>query len=442
MLSPSRTAAVGALLLGVVAVAAIMLGSSSTYTVKAIVSDGGQLVSGDAVRIGAVTVGSVSGIHLTPKGQVELDLSIDGNAAPLRRGTMAAIRATSLLGAANRYVTLAPPPCCAATLPSGGTIPTTDTTAPVDFDALVNSFDANTRHGLRLFIRGGALEYRGRTAQASASLHLLAPALSATAGLAGEIARDQPALDRLVAQGAAVMQAVAARRQDLADLVQNAGVTAAAIARREQSFEQTLTLLPPTLRHATVTFVGLRTMLDEFSRLVAVAQPATHRLAPFLSRLNPLLQRSGAELPQLSAMISSPGPSNDLTDLFAGLPRLARTAHSAAPATVKAMNKSQGLLNLFRANTPDLLALFAEVDQLASYYDANGHYVRAFPVLSALGYDRSSNELQAKPRSGLLQGFQFGQGHRCPGGAIQPPPDHSAPVAQPGCELSAIPPGP
>jgi phospholipid/cholesterol/gamma-HCH transport system substrate-binding protein len=442
MPSPSRIVAAGALLLGLVAVAVILLGSSSTYTVKAIVSDGGQLVPGDAVHIGAVTVGSVSRIRLTANGLVELDMSIDSDAAPLRRGTTAAIRATSLLGAANRYVTLAPPSCCRATLPAGDTIPMTDTTAPVDFDALINSFDANTRNGLRLFIHGGALTYQGRTAQASASLKLLAPALSATSGLTAELARDQPALDGLVTQGAAVMHAVAARRRDLADLVQNADVTAAAIARREQNFEQTLTLLPPTLHHATVTFAGLRTMLDQFSRLVAVAQPATRQLAPFLGRLNPLLQQAGVEVPELSAMIARPGPSNDLTDLFVGMPSLALTVHTAAPATVKAMNRSQHLFDLLRANTPDLLALFAELDQLTSYYDANGHYARGFPVLSALGYDPSGNELQPKPRSELLQGFQFGQGHRCPGAAIQPPPDRSAPVAQPGCQLSATPPGP
>ena len=46
------------------------------------------------------------------------------------------------------------------------------------------------------------------------------------------------------------------------------------------------------------------------------------------------------------------------------------------------------------------------------------------------------------PGQDLLTGFDIGNLKRCPGGATQPPPDHSAPVNAPDCDPSAVPPGP
>ena len=94
-----RVAAVGALIAAVVLVALVLFGGGSGgYTVKARFLNAGQLVKGNPVQVGGVPVGSVKGIQITDDGHAEIKLSIDGDHAPLRRGTRAEIRQFSQSG--------------------------------------------------------------------------------------------------------------------------------------------------------------------------------------------------------------------------------------------------------------------------------------------------------------------------------------------------------
>jgi hypothetical protein len=49
--------------------------------------------------------------------------------------------------------------------------------------------------------------------------------------------------------------------------------------------------------------------------------------------------------------------------------------------------------------------------------------------------------LTSKPAFARYDGLQVVR-NRCPGGAMQPTPDGSAPVQVPGCSKSSTPPGP
>ena len=57
------------------------------------------------------------------------------------------IRATSLSGIANRYVSIAPGPDNAPELADGATLTGEKTTSPVDLDQLFNTFTPRTRAG-------------------------------------------------------------------------------------------------------------------------------------------------------------------------------------------------------------------------------------------------------------------------------------------------------
>jgi phospholipid/cholesterol/gamma-HCH transport system substrate-binding protein len=78
--------------------------------------------------------------------------------------------------------------------------------------------------------------------------------------------------------------------------------------------------------------------------------------------------------------------------------------------------------------------------QVSGYYDANGHYSRFLPVFGAFGLN-GAGELTSRPPFLRYDGLQD-VNSRCPGAAVQPPPDGSAPVAVPGCSTSTTPPGP
>src|SRR5881392_581756 len=109
-----------------------MFGGSGGYQVKAVFQNAGQLVKGNEVEVGGRTVGKVTDIGLNDAGQAEVTMSVtDGDIKPLRQGTTATIRATSLSGIANRYVSLNLGPGSAPKIPDGGRIGADRTSAPV-----------------------------------------------------------------------------------------------------------------------------------------------------------------------------------------------------------------------------------------------------------------------------------------------------------------------
>src|SRR4051812_25514080 len=108
--SISRAGKVAAVVaaVGAAALVWLLLFGGGGYRVNARFLNGGQLVRGNPVEIGGVPVGSVKDLRITDDGQAEATLAIDGDHAPLRRGTHATIRQASQSGIANRYVELRP----------------------------------------------------------------------------------------------------------------------------------------------------------------------------------------------------------------------------------------------------------------------------------------------------------------------------------------------
>src|SRR5205823_10741145 len=104
------------------------------------------------------------------------------------------------------------------------------------------------------------------------------------------------------------------------------------------------------------------------------------------------------------------------------------------------MNDSQQQLNYLRYYAPDVVAALNNLGQIGGYYDANGHYARTQPTFFPFRRD-AKNRLQTRPPSKRYQGLELAQ-NRCPGGALQPAPDGSAPWKVPGCDPNSTPPGP
>jgi phospholipid/cholesterol/gamma-HCH transport system substrate-binding protein len=439
----ARYAALAGLIAAVALVAIVMFGGSGAYTVKARFQNAGQLVKGNQVQVGGRTIGHVTDIALTDSGDAEVTMRLDDkDVAPLHQGTSATIRATSLSGIANRYVSLAPGRSDAPEIADGGSIASDRASAPVDLDQLFNTLDPETRHALQQVVQGSATWYGGRARQASQSAKYLAPALSTTSRLTQEVALDEKTFERFVVDGASVVSAVAQRRDDLSGLVGNANTTAAAIADENVSLDRALQLLPSTLRRGNTTFVNLRNTLDDLDVLVAEAKPATRNLAPFLRRLRPLVHDARPTIRDLRVLIRKRGRNNDLIELTAKMPRLASLTHVVFPRTIAALNRAQPVIETARNYTPDLTGWFEKFAHGAANYDANGHFARIQPLFGAFSYTdiAGTQFLTPIPPANRLDGFQFRQLKRCPGGSVQPPPDGSAPVQVPGCDPTAVPP--
>jgi phospholipid/cholesterol/gamma-HCH transport system substrate-binding protein len=445
----ARTAAVVLIVAAIVVVALLLFRGGNDYEVSATFENAGQLVRGNQVEVGGRPIGTITDIELTDDGRARVKMSLE-DYTPLHEGTRATIRANSMSGIANRYIALELGPDNAPEIEDGGAIGVDDLTAPVDLDQLFNTLDKDTRAGLQRFVKGSAEQIDGKSAEGDESLHYLNPALSTSSQLINEIVSDKQTFTDFVTDTSQVVNAIAERRNDLADLVGNANATSAAIGDENVALARSLDLLPDTLRNANTTFVNLRATLDDLDVLTNESKPATRELAPFLRELRPLVRDATPTIHDLRTLIRAPGPGNDLIELNKQAPKLQSLSSSTFPRAVTALRQSQPVIEYIRPYAPDLTGWFTKFGQGAAPYDANGHYARVQPIFNAFQLTNTpgGEVLTAVRPSQRLEGFEFGQGQRCPGGAIQRAPDGSNPwkgTAAEGnfdCDLSTDLPGP
>ncbi len=437
--TPARAGAAAALVVAVVVVLVLVLGGGSSYTVRATFQDASGLVTGDNVLIGPAVVGTVSTIGLTPDGQATIALALHGTGA-LHQGTVARIYEDSLSGIASKYVELEPGSRSAPAIRSGATIGEGHTYSEVNIDELFDTFDPLTRAGLRNVIRGEATSLKGKGILANRTLQYLAPGLASTSQVTQELTRDEPAFDGLVVKGAQAMRTLASRSSQLTQLIANTSSATGAIARQSQSLQQALTLLPGTLHRSTQTFAGLNSTLDSLDPVVAAAKPAARRLPQFAAGLHAVSVAAIPTVDKLNRLISDPAGGGDLTTLARATPALAAVAARAFPQLIRNFGESRPQLNYLRQYTPDVVAALSDVGQASAYYDANGHYVRTQPTLFPFTVN-SSDQLVSQNPALRYQGLTHVD-NRCPGGAVQPSPDGSAPRATAGCSTTSVPPGP
>jgi len=444
----ARAAGLGALAAGAALVVALLLGSGNGgWTYHLMFENGGQLVAGNQVLVGGQPIGKVDSVTLTPDAQAEVTITVDH---ALHQGTTATIRATSLSGIANRYVSITPGPNSAPTLPDGATLTQGNTTTIVDLDQLFNTFRPKARRGLSNVIRGFATSYSGVAGDANKAYRYFAPSLDASRRLFEELTRDERNFTDFIVQSGRLLTGLAERKSDLAALTQNTDEALGAIARENGALDRSLAALPPTLRQANTTFVNLRAALGDLSALVRTALPATRNLAPFLADLRPVAERAVPVFRNLAAAIARPGPANDLTDSLAALPGAERAAASAKPHAIAAMNASQPIVEFVRPYSPDLAAWVTRFGEAAATYDADGHYLRVQPAGANLfHYNSVTHVLEPIPPSDQFNDYPsqgMGPFLRCPGAATQPILG-SNPFLDDGnllgeCNPAQVPPGP
>ena len=425
-----RLAAVAAVVAVVVLALIFIFDDDDGYSYRLVFTTGGQLVPDNQVMIGGHPVGSVDSIDLDDKAQAIVDVTVDQQ---LHRGTTAVIRATSLAGIANRYVSISPGPNNEPALEDGSTLGPESTTSPVDVDQLFDAFGPRTRQGLARFVRGQAAVYAGKGAAANETYKYLEPSLSRTDAVLRQVNSDQRLFRSFITSSARLFTALSDRHDDLEQSVSNANTAFGTIARENTDLDRTLRLLAPTFRQSNTTFVNLRAALDDLDPLVDTAKPATKNLAPFLARLRPVISEALPVVTDLRKVVSRPGKADDLADLFATLPTVQSRANSAFGRAEKAINDFQPTLNFARPYTPDILNALTKLGQITGYYDANGHYARASVAdLNLFSYNGATGGLDALPAADQYEPLLPGSDSQpCPGGAAAPAPDRSNPFVAP-----------
>jgi phospholipid/cholesterol/gamma-HCH transport system substrate-binding protein len=432
-----RVAAVGALIAAVVLVSLVVFGGGGGggYKVKARFLNAGQLVKGNPVQVGGVPVGSVKGIEITGDGHAEIEMSIDGDHSPLRRGTRAEIRQFSQSGLANRYIDLKLPPETDDTIPDGGVIDTDNTVTQVDLDELYNTLDPETRRSLQGFFRNSADQWRGVEREANVGFEYLNPALSTSSRLFNELTKDTPVLERFLVDSSRMVTALADRRDDLAGLIGNLNETTRALGSQKEALAESIGRLPPFMRRANTTFVDLRSTLDTVDPLVEASKPVAKRLQPFLSQARAFAADAEPTVRDLSLTIQRKGRANDLIELLHSFPPLAEIAtvtkdRSYAPGghnvsvgetrgafqeSVDALKGGAGEIGYARPYTTDFLGWFDDFSTTGGGFDALGATARGMVSFAPILHPDSLATKQYR---------------RCPGSAEAPAKDGSNVLSQ------------
>jgi phospholipid/cholesterol/gamma-HCH transport system substrate-binding protein len=437
-----RLLAVGALAIVVLLLALVIFSGGGGADYRLVFPNASQLVRGDQVQVGGVPVGTVKNIVLTSDYKARVTIHVNSSLTPLHAGTTAQIRVPSLSGVANRYIALTPGPNNHPALAAGATLPSEAARGAVDIDQLFNIFNERTRKGLRQLFQGSAEQYAGVGRQLHEGITYFPASLAAADHIFAELTRDQSTFTRFLVEAGKATTTLAARKQELAGLVEHASQTFQALGQQRESLVKGVAELPVALREGNRAFAGLPATLSALRKLVDVSKPNITTLAPFLARLRPLIVAATPVVHNLSVAISKPGANNDLTDAVRGYPALEKALVAATPNIVRQLGEATGFFSRFRPYAPEVAGAARSLGQSAAYYDANGHYIHASPVFSEFTLGAGDNLTPASSVQAGLANLKTGQLRRCPGAATQPAPDGSSPFTDTGqleCDPGQVP---
>jgi phospholipid/cholesterol/gamma-HCH transport system substrate-binding protein len=415
-IEPRAVAAVA--LAVVVLVLALVLRGGESYTLHLRLSNGSQLVKGNLVKVGGVPIGTVRAVELTDDNQADVEIKItDGDYQPLRRGTRAWVRISSLSGVANRYVAIEPGANNQAELPDGGIIDAAHTKPVIELDAVLSTLDADTRGAIQRLSRGSAEAYAGHSRAVNRGLVALNPAVAQLDDTLGELDADRQTFEKFVVASAGAINAVAARQSDLSAGLASAAQTATALADEREQLQALLHAAPSALKRTSGTLIRTASTLDAIRPAVDETVPVAPRLSRLLADLDPVLDRLGPALRLVNPLLGN------LVGYLATNRAVRQVALPAFTATNAALRAQMPMLIGVREYAPDILLGLTNGfgGTAAGPYDANGSYASIGAEFGPMG---TTGFPQQYPNP-LPSGFRPGNTNRCPGAGTQLAPDKS-----------------
>lgn len=284
--------AAGALLTGL----ATALFGNHTYTITAYFISAEGLTPQNDVVINGSRVGKVDSVSIAPddgpsRAGAQVVFEIDGNSAPLHRGTRASIRPKGLLG--NPFVEISPGPPGAEVIPSGGTLPLQDTASPVDIDQVMDLFDPQTRKWIQTLTLQGGASLNNRGSDLNVFLAALPAIMQGTSAVTGKIAQQDQQLSALDVEFDRIAQMMASEdqafRRDLTNGASLLDVTAA----HEQQLQAELVYADRALAELAAGLKGherdLNTILKAMPSLLDELQSLSDHSATSLAILDPCM---------------------------------------------------------------------------------------------------------------------------------------------------------
>ncbi len=375
------------------------------YEVKAVFSNAQNVGKGSPVRIAGVEVGKVSKVDAAD-GDAEatvVTMKINKNGLPIHKDARLKIRPRIFLEG-NFFVDVQPGTPDAGNLGDGGTIPMSQTAAPVQLDQVLGSLKTDARADLQNLLKGYGDALAGKPTAAEDSdqdtstqgetageslndtLVYSPDALRGTAivndALLGLELHD---LSKLIRGGGRVTRALASREEQLRALITNFNVTTGALASEQNNLRLTIHRLPGVLRSADSAFDNLNSAFPPtraFAREVLPGvreTPATINAAfPWIAQTRKLVSE-----PELKGLVGDLQPAvDDAARAVNGLvelsPQLDDVSHCTSKVIIPAGNQiiQDGPLTTGIENYKEFFQTLVGLAGESQNFDGNGGYTR------------------------------------------------------------------
>ncbi len=291
-------------------------------------TNGANVVVGNDVREGGYRIGLVSGLAPVglPNGEAGAQLTLQLNKAygKVPIDSTASIRPLSVLG--SKYVDLHKGTSPNA-IPDGGVLPVSQTTVPVQFDEIFQTFTPPTRRAIQANLVGIGNTLAGRGSALNDTLAALPALLGHLEPVARYLSDPRTGLTRFIGSLNTFTGTVAPVAPVLSQLFTDMATTFEAISRDPNALEATIAESPSTLAVGTSSLIVQQPFLADLTTLGRALTPATAALKATLPVLNPTIEvgtRTLARTPVLNA---------NLEQVLRALQTL-----SVAPGTNQALN--------------------------------------------------------------------------------------------------------
>jgi virulence factor Mce-like protein len=309
-----------------------------TRELKLNIASGSDLVPGNEVREGGFRIGLVSllkPIEL-PTGQIaaQLTLKLDKAYGKVPVDSTAAIRPRSVLGL--KFVDLVFGHS-KKLFSDGATMPISQTSVPVQFEDLFQTFNPKTRTAIQQNLVGFGDTLAGRGSALNDTIASLPALLGHLEPVARYLSDPNTQLTRLLNNLEGFMGTVAPVAQVNARLFTDMATTFEAISRDPHALEQTIAESPSTEQVSTASLKVQRPFLVDFNTLGLQLAPATAELKRALPDINPAIEAG------TSTLARTPSLNAHLQQVMTALQQL-----SQAPGTnvaINALNSTVHILN-------------------------------------------------------------------------------------------------
>src|SRR5436190_5806399 len=327
-----------------------------TYKVSADMCDAARLGPNNEVRIGGNRVGVVESIDTVPAPPnsgcqaadgsasstvAKLNLKLDKSAEPLPADSTIRVRYKSSFGL--KYLEISRG-TSATGLPTGGTIPVSQSQQQVEFDDVYNTFDTATRENSRRVLQGFGDAFAARGASLNEAIGALNPLFANLKPVSQALADPTTQLIRFFPELADAARIVAPVAVDNAEQFTNGAIAFGAISADPQALRDTISNGPPALQAGIRDFPVITPFLTDFAEFSRLLRPGIRDLRISLPVLNQAVALGAQTLPRTVQM------NNDLRTVMVSLNDLV-----ADPSTLIAIQRLGDTFNLVQDPGPKIV---------------------------------------------------------------------------------------